>query len=156
MHKARKLRAGENPFAVLMLVFSLFVLYQAYKISGFNSISSAGSFPMAAASAMVIAMIFILNENRQLRKAEVENLIDEMVIAGKEVWPRVILFYAGFIVAYVALIKPLHFMPSAFIFLLVSVVFLKGGGFKKSLFIATGMLSGIYIVFQFIFRVCLP
>jgi hypothetical protein len=156
MQKAQKLRAGENPFAVLMLVFSLFVLYQAYKISGFKSISSAGSFPMAAAGAMVIAMIFILKENRKLRKAEAENLIDEMVIAGKEVWPRVILFYAGFIVAYVVLIQPLHFMPSSFVFLLVSIVFLKGGGFKKSLLIATGMLFGIYIVFQFIFRVCLP
>jgi hypothetical protein len=156
MQKVQKLRAGENPFAVLMLVFSLFVFYQAYKISGFKCISSAGSFPMAAAGAMVIAMIFILKENRKLRKVEAENLIDEMVIAGKEVWPRVILFYAGFIVAYVVLIQPLHFMPSSFVFLLVSIVFLKGGGFKKSLLIATGMLFGIYIVFQFIFRVCLP
>ena len=105
---------------------------------------------------MVVGMVLILRDNRQLEKADTEGLIDEIVIAGKQIWPRTILLYCGIIIVYVACISPLHFMPSAFIFLLVSMIFLKGGGIKKSLFIATGMLVGIYIIFQYIFKVCLP
>jgi hypothetical protein len=43
---------GELTFTVLLLLGSLFLLYQAYGISGFESITSAGMFPMLSALVM--------------------------------------------------------------------------------------------------------
>jgi len=76
MKEIRKLRAGENLFAWLMMALSLFVLIQAYLISGFSSISSAGMFPMVAAAIMVVAMALILVNNRKLAKPDADGLKD--------------------------------------------------------------------------------
>ena len=41
-------RPGEVVFAALMLAISVFLFWNAYKISGFSSKSSPGAFPLAA------------------------------------------------------------------------------------------------------------
>ena len=117
MKEIRKLRAGENLFAWLMMALSLFVLIQAYLISGFSSISSAGMFPMVAAAIMVAAMALILLKNRKLAKPDADGLKDELRRAAKQVLPKVFLVYTGVIIAYMILIQPLHFLPSSFAFL---------------------------------------
>jgi putative tricarboxylic transport membrane protein len=43
---------GEAGFGILLLAFSLLAFREAFDISGLSSISSAGTFPMAAAAAM--------------------------------------------------------------------------------------------------------
>ena len=156
MKEIRKLRAGENLFAWLMMAFSLFVLVQAYLISGFSSISSAGTFPMGAAAIMVVAMALILVTNRKLEKPDADGLKDELQQAVKQVLPKVFLVYTGVIIGYMILIKPLHFLPSSFAFLLVSMIYLKGSTAIKSLIISTLTLACIHIVFQYFFRVVLP
>jgi putative tricarboxylic transport membrane protein len=156
MKEIRKLRAGENLFAWLMMAFSLFVLVQAYLISGFSSISSAGTFPMGAAAIMVAAMALILLDNRKLKKPDADGLKDELQQAVKQVLPKVFLVYTGVIIGYMILIQPLHFLPSSFAFLLVSMIYLKGSTVIKSLIISTLTLACIYIVFQYFFRVVLP
>lgn len=156
MSDNRKRRAGENLFAWLMLALSGFILVQAYLISGFSSISSAGTFPMGAAAIMVISMVLVLLNNRKLEKPDVDDFKDELHRAAKEVLPRVFLVYSGVIVGYMVLIQPLHFLPSSFAFLLVSMLYLKGGSVLKSFVITTVMLASIYVVFQFFFRVVLP
>ena len=114
MKENRKLRAGENFFAWLMMAFSLFVLTQAYLISGFSSISSAGTFPMGAAAIMVLSMALVLLNNVKLEKPDSDDLKDELHRAAKEVLPRVFLVYTGVIIGYMILIQPLHFLPSSF------------------------------------------
>ena len=156
MKEKRKLRAGEIFFAWLMLAFSLFVLIQAYLISGFSSISSPGTFPMVAAAIMVVAMVLVLLNNRKLAKADADGLKSELRRAAKEVLPLVFLVYTGIIISYMILIQPLHFVPSSFAFLLVSMIYLKGSTIIKSLIISILMLACIYIVFQYFFRVVLP
>lgn len=156
MKEIRKLRAGENLFAWLMMALSLFVLIQAYLISGFSSISSAGTFPMVAAAIMVVAMALILLNNRKLEKPDADGLKDELRQAAKQVLPKVFLVYTGIIIGYMILIQPLHFLPSSFAFLLVSMIYLKGSTVIKSLIISILTLACIYIVFQFFFRVVLP
>ena len=156
MKENRKLRDGENFFAWLMMAFSLFVLVQAYLISGFSSISSAGTFPMGAAAIMVVAMAMVLLVNRKLEKPDADGLKDELRLAAKQVLPKVFLVYTGVIIGYMILIQPLHFLPSSFAFLLVSMIFLKGSTVIKSLIISTLTLGCIYIVFQYFFRVILP
>ena len=156
MKEIRKLRAGENLFAWLMMALSLFVLIQAYLISGFSSISSAGMFPMVAAAIMVVAMALILLKHRKLAKPDADGLKDELRRAAKQVLPKVFLVYTGVIIGYMILIQPLHFVPSSFAFLLVSMIYLKGSTVIKSLIISTLTLACIYIVFQYFFRVVLP
>ena len=156
MKENRKLRAGENFFAWLMLALSLFVLIQAYLISGFSSISSPGTFPMGAAAIMVAAMVLVLLNNRKLEKADADGFKDELRRAAKEVLPIVFLVYTGIIFGYMILIQPLHFLPSSFAFLLASMIFLKGSTVIKSLIISILTLACIYIVFQYFFRVVLP
>ncbi len=156
MKQIRKLRTGENFFAWLMLAFSLFVLIQAYLISGFSSISSAGTFPMGAAAIMVVAMALILLNNRKLETPEVDGLKDELQKAAKNVLPKVFLVYTGIIIAYMILIQPLHFLPSSFGFLLISMIYLKGSTLINSLIISSLTLACIYMVFQHFFRVVLP
>ena len=156
MKEIRKLRAGENLFAWLMMALSLFVLIQAYLISGFSSISSAGTFPMVAATIMVVAMAMVLLNNRKLARSDTDGLKDELRRAAKQVLPKVFLVYTGIIIGYMLLIQPLHFLPSSFAFLLVSMIYLKGSTVIKSLIISTLTLACIYIVFQYFFRVVLP
>ena len=139
-----------------MMALSLFVLIQAYLISGFASISSAGMFPMVAAAIMVLSMALVLLNNVKLEKPHGDGLKDELHRAAKEVLPTVFLVYTGIIIGYMLLIQPLHFLPSSFAFLLISMIYLKGSTILKSLIIATLMLACIYIVFQYFFRVVLP
>jgi putative tricarboxylic transport membrane protein len=156
MKKIKKLRAGENAFAWLMMALSLFVLIQAYLISGFSSISSAGTFPMVAAAIMVVAMAIILLNNRKLAKSDADGLKDELRQAAKQVLPKVFLVYTGVIIGYMILIQPLHFLPSSFAFLLVSMIYLRGSTVIKSLIISILIMACIYTVFQYFFRVVLP
>ncbi len=156
MKEDRKLRAGENVFSWLLLLFSLFVLVQAYLISGFSSISSAGTFPMGASAVMVIAMVFILLNNLTLKRIVTGGIKNELRQAVTIVLPNVFLIYSIIVLVYIILIEPLHFLPSSFVFLLVSMIYLKGGNVLKSLIISTITLGFIYVIFQYFFRVVLP
>ena len=156
MESNRKLREGENVFAWLMLGISGFILIQAYLISGFSSIESPGTFPMGAAAVMVISSALVLLKNRRLTKPEAENLGEELRQAAAKVLPKVFLIYLVVIIGYMILIKPLHFIPSSFAFMLISIIYLKGGKPLKALVISTVMMAFIYIIFQYFFRVVLP
>lgn len=156
MKDSRKLRAGENGFSWLLLLFSIFVLVQAYLISGFSSISSAGTFPMGASAVMVIAMVFILLNNLKLKRIVTDGLKNELRQTVTSVLPNVFLVYSLIVIVYMILIKPLHFLPSSFAFLLVSMIYLKGSNALKSLIISIATLGVIYLIFQYFFRVVLP
>lgn len=156
MKEKRKLRAGENFFGWLLTLFSLFVLWQAYRISGFKSVSSPGTFPMAAGAVMLTAMVLVLLDNRRQEKPEAAGLADELRQAARQVLPPVFLVYVGIIVGYMLLIQPIHFLPSSFAFLLGSMIYLKGSSVRKSILIAVVMLGAIYFIFQYFFRVVLP
>ena len=156
MNEKRNLRAGENLFAWLLLGLGLFALIQAYLISGFSSIKSAGTFPMGAAAVMVVSMVLVLLNNRKLAKPDTGGIKAELRQAAIEVLPKVFLVYSAVIIGYMILIQPLHFLPSSFAFLLLSMIYLKGGKPLKALIISAVMLAFIYVVFQYFFRVVLP
>jgi putative tricarboxylic transport membrane protein len=156
MRNDRKLRNGENAFIWLMLAFSLFVLIMAYNISGFSSISSPGTFPMAVAAVMVVSTLILLINNRRARKPEAAGLKEELGRAAKDVFFPVFLIYTAIIIGYMIAIQPLHFLPSSLAFLLVSIIFLKGASPLKAILISVGTLGGIYLIFHYLFRVVLP
>jgi putative tricarboxylic transport membrane protein len=57
MHTTHRRLPGELVFSIVLIVFSLFMLWTAYSISKFESITSAGSFPIYAASVLLISGI---------------------------------------------------------------------------------------------------
>ena len=156
MKANRKLEAGENVFTAVLLAFSLFVLVCAYLISGFKSVSSPGTFPMIAAAVMVVSIVLVLLDNRKAEKPDANGLKDELRLAGKNIFSPVFLIYTVIIIVYMLIIQPLHFLPSSFAFLLVSMIYLKGSTPVKSLLISAGTLGSIYLIFHFLFRVVLP
>jgi putative tricarboxylic transport membrane protein len=156
MKEPHKLHAGENLFSWVLLAFSIFVLVLAYRISGFSSISSPGMFPMVAASVMVIFIALVLIGNRKAEKSNTDGLKNELRLAATEIFTPQFLIYTAIIIAYMLVIQPLHFLPSSFAFLLISMIYLKGSTPLKSLLISAATLGGIYLIFHYLFLVVLP
>jgi len=151
-----RLRVGESLFTWLLLGFSLFILVLAYRISGFSSISSPGMFPMLAAAVMVLSIGLALAGNRRKRKPDAAGLLQELNQAYHEIFPPLFLIYTAIIVGYMIILQPVHFLPSSFAFLLISMIYLKGAKPLKSLLISGVILGVIYVVFHYFFLVVLP
>ncbi len=111
---------------------------------------------MGAAAVMILSVAVILLNNRRREKPDAESFQQELRIAAAKVLPRIFLLYTTIIIAYMILIEPLRFLPSSFAFLLVSMLYLKGSRPLKALLIAFGTMAGIYVIFQYVFRVVLP
>lgn len=60
MNKTEYRLVGERTFCVLLLAFSLGILYLAYQIAGFSSINSAGAFPLGVSIVMLLSALTIL------------------------------------------------------------------------------------------------
>ncbi len=156
MKKSRKLRDGETIFIWLLMAFSVFVLIMAHRISGFSSISSPGTFPMASATVMVVTTVVLLIGNRKAQKPDAANFKEELGRAARNVFSPVFLIYTAIVLVYMIALQPFHFLPSSLAFLLVSIIFLRGSRPLKALFIGIGTLGGIYFIFHYLFRVVLP
>jgi putative tricarboxylic transport membrane protein len=152
----RKLQPGETVFSWILMLFSCFVLVLAWRISGFSSVSSPGAFPMAAAVVMVISMVSLVISNHKEQKSESEGLVVELRVALQDIFKPVFLIYTAIILLYMVLLQPLHFLPASFLFLVGSIIYLKGSSPLKSLGISAGLLASIYTIFHFLFRVVLP
>ena len=60
MHDKRHRSAGEIAFNAVLFIVSLVLLWSAYAIAGFESLSSPGALPMAVALAMVVSSGLVL------------------------------------------------------------------------------------------------
>lgn len=144
-------RPGEIAFGAMLLIFSLFMLWQAYEISGFSSLSSAGAFPMAMAAIMVATAAISL-----LRSLRLQSPSGGMQLFVKEIMPPTVVAFALLILGYSLLLQPLGFVLASFTFLLVSSWFLQAGQFKRALLLSVISIVSVYIVFRLIFQVVLP
>ncbi len=111
---------------------------------------------MAAGAVMFFSMIMIVGKNLRLAKLNPVGVLAELRQARADVLPSVVVIYIGVVAAYMFLIEPLRFLPSTFIFLLGSLLFLMKGGIRQALGISLGGLTLIYVVFHYIFQVILP
>ena len=157
MDPTEKRRAGEGFFSWMLLAASTLLLFAAYRISGFSSVCSPGTFPMLAAGAMILSMAAVIRQDRRRtdRSGE-EGMGHALRRAASDVFPPVICVYIGLVIGYMLLIEPTHFIPSSFAFLFVSMVYLKGSRPLKALGISAVTLGAIYLVFHYLFRVTLP
>lgn len=156
MNKTEKMLVGERSFCALLLVFSLAILYLAYDISGFSSVNSPGAFPLGVGLVMLLSVVKIAFELAAKGKPDSHGWLDAFNRFRREHFPKRTLIFLGLAVAYLAAIQWISFYVSTFIFLVLSIVYLRGGRVLNAMCVAALLLIVIYLLFTLAFSVYLP
>lgn len=146
---ASRRRPGELGFALFLGATSLYLLWDAYGIAGFSALSSPGAVPMATTFVMAITALIVALRTLRLPKVETETI-------GRDILPPMVILFIGFLIAFGLLLKPLGFVLTAALFLIVSIKVLAQRGWGYTLAVALGTLVLIWIVFRVVFTVLLP
>ena len=142
-------RPGEAGFALIVAAFSLFLLWNAYQIDGFSSLSSSGALPMGAAATMVVSSFIIAWKTLKSEQDKQETFW--VNILPRDVWVGIAL-----IIAYAVLLVPLGFLPTFFLFLFAMTKALSGRSWFFCLWTSAVTLASIYVVFRLVFAVLMP
>lgn len=146
---ANQRRPGELGFALVLCAASLILLYSAHGISGFESLSGAGSVPMATTLVMLISAGVVAMRTARLPKVTGETL-------GKDILPLMVIVFIGFLIGFGVLLDPLGFVLTSAVFLSVSIKVLSRKGWWYALAVGLGSLIIIWLVFRIVFTVLLP
>lgn len=167
---------GERVFAALMLLLSAFLLWQAFGISGLQSSTSAGAFPMAAAATMLVcALVIAVQASREDGPAAGKALSEPegaplargdaqdpptsapaQPRGGHRLVPPVVPATVGAIVAYMLALEHLGFLPSSLVFLVGMTRLLGERRLRRNLLVSVLALGVIHLVFTTVFAVALP
>lgn len=142
-------KPGERLFCFVLVLFSLYLFWQAYQISGFSSLSSPGAFPLATSAAMVLASCVVFVNTLKLPPAEGVRFIYHC-------FPPVVAIVMAVILVYAVILESVGFILSSFAFLFILIQFLYRRSFLTTLSISVLALVLVYIVFRLIFQVVLP
>jgi putative tricarboxylic transport membrane protein len=156
MHSPRFRLPGELVFSLLLVGFSVFMLWQAYAISKFESLSSAGAFPMFATLVMVVTGVMIAGQTARAKPLPAnpgEALLQQFV---RQITPAVLVLFVVAIAAYMLLLERLGFVVSSYLFLVASMGLLGSRRLLFNLGVSALSLVAIYIIFQTAFSVVLP
>jgi putative tricarboxylic transport membrane protein len=144
-------RPGEIVFTILMLLLSIFLLWNAYTISGFSSKSSPGAFPIAATAVMVVAGVFAIVQTLRTPAGATG-----FVAFRTHIIPNIVLLFGGLILAYGLVLETVGFIITSFVFLFVGMTLLYKRGVVPALFYSILSLILVYVTFRLIFKVVLP
>ena len=156
MQPPRRRRVAELSFVLLLVVFSLFMLWQAYSISKFESITSAGAFPMFATAVMVITGLLIAGQTARAKPLPGPDGESQWQQFLWEITPGVLVGFTVSIAVYMALLDVLGFLIASYLFLVVSMWILGSRRIVLNFVVSALSLAAIYIIFQTVFSVVLP
>lgn len=142
-------RPGEAVFAIFVAGASLFLLYSAYGISGFQALSAPGAIPMATTLAMVITSGIALYRTLQRPTDPAASFV-------RDILPLNVVIVMGFLFVYAFLLKPLGFLPTSALFLIASIKILSRRSWVFSIGIGLFSLLVIYLIFRIVFTVLMP
>lgn len=142
-------KPGEAIFALILSLASLAALWQAYGISGFEALSSPGSFPMAACMTMVISALIITVRTFRTNRTAGFSFV-------KDILPATTAMMVAFVILYAIALNPLGFLPTSLIFLFVSILILSRRGIVFSAIVSVFSLFCIYVIFRLVFSVLMP
>lgn len=142
-------RPGELGFALFLTAASAYLLYSAYGISGFRALSAPGSVPMATTFVMLVAASIVAIRTARLKRVTHETLAHDIL-------PGMVILFVGLLIAFGLLLRPLGFVPTAALFLVVAIKVLARRGWGYTLTVALGSLVLIWIIFRVVFTVLLP
>lgn len=155
--KIERVRAGEKVFDWLLLLLSIGVLYEAYRIDGSLRLNSAGSFPIGLALIMLVSSLAILfSHRRKQRDPVILNAAQEFKVFLNEHFKPHIIVFSLVSMVYLAAIVWTSFYISTFIFLAAMFIYYRQGKIISSLMIASLAIAVIYVLFTIVFRVYLP
>ena len=156
MDHARRRLPGELVFVLVLLLFALTALWQAWRISGASGWSTPGALPTLAALVMLLSGIKIALNTLRVPPPEVEpgrSLARDFL---HQITPASIVLFTILIVAYMFALEPLGFVASSFLFLVLAMFALGERRILRTLAVSAISLACIYIVFQTAFSVVLP
>lgn len=142
-------RPGELVFTIAMLLGSLYLLWSAYGIAGFEALSSPGAIPMLATGAMVICAAIILRDTLRKPGQTSERF-------SRAILPVPVAVTIALIGAYALALKPVGFIPTSFVFLTVLIRYLAGGSLLRAALLSLGIVALVYAIFRLIFTVLMP
>ncbi|WP_439560349.1 tripartite tricarboxylate transporter TctB family protein [Roseinatronobacter sp.] len=145
---SKQRRPGEVFFTCFLLVASAVLLNEAFGISGFGQLSAPGTVPVVTAAIMVLCMAIIFFQTIRLPKVTGESI-------ARDILPWRVLAFVGFLIAYALAVRPLGFLPTTALFLVLGIRIL-GRGWLFSVGVGLGALVGIWIVFRIVFTVLMP
>lgn len=145
---SKQRRPGEVFFTCFLLVASVVLLNEAFGISGFGQLSAPGTVPVVTAAIMVLCMAIIFFQTIRLPKVTGESI-------ARDILPWRVLAFVGFLIAYALAVRPLGFLPTTALFLVLGIRIL-GRGWLFSVGVGLGALVGIWIVFRIVFTVLMP
>lgn len=148
MHKKETRKLGEGLFAGFLFIVSLFLLWHAWTISGFETLSSPGAFPMAATLSMVLSAAAILLNLRKTQGGD--------ALRWRDILPPRVVAVTGMIVLYAVLMVPLGFLLATFLFLTAAIWHLSSDRLWRAALISVCVLAVIYVVFRIVFSVLMP
>lgn len=142
-------RPGERTFCFSLVVFSVYLFWQAYGIAGFSSLSSPGAFPIATSAAMVIAACVVFVNTLKLPAAEGVRFFYHC-------FPPIVGIVMALILIFAIMLESLGFILSSFFFLFIGIQFLHRRSVLTTLTISVFSLVVVYIIFRLFFQVVLP
>ena len=155
MHTSHPRLPGELTFMVLIVLFSSFMLWAAYGISKFDSISSAGAFPMVCALTLLVTGLMSFTKTAKARvQLEANETLRQQLV--RKVLPAQLVWFTVFIVVYMLSLELLGFLVSSYLFLAASMSLLGSKRVGLNLLVSAGVLAAIFVVFQTAFSVVLP
>jgi putative tricarboxylic transport membrane protein len=149
MREGHQRRPGEAAFMLLLSLASIGLLLKAYGIAGFESLSSPGALPMAAAGTMTAASLVILWKTWRAPRRSGETL-------AKDVFPFPVVATIAAIAAYAVLLRPLGFILTSFLFLAGLIKVLSGRSLLFCVWVSAASVILIYLVFRIVFTVLMP
>lgn len=157
--KIRKLEKGEQPFILILSIFSFVSFIASIKMfMKDTSLSSQGAFPLLISSLLMIMSAIMIWEIRWCPSAFEKdiNVFDKVKATFEKLFPGKILPVVIMVIVYGIVLPHIGFIISTFLFLFLSMITLKKGNIKMSLIISAGLVVFILVLFQFIFKVILP
>ncbi len=142
-------RPGELVFNLAMVLGSLFLLWSAYGISGFEALSAPGAVPMVTTATMLVCAALILRQTLAKSAITGEKL-------ERDILPLPVIVTIAAIAGYAMLMKSLGFLPTSFLFLTGMIRFLGRYSLLRSALLAVLIVAGIYLVFRIVFTVLMP
>lgn len=151
----KKRLPGELTFTCALLLGSVFLMFESYGISGFESITSAGMFPMLSALVMAVTAILALGQTlrAKLDRSSGETLPQQFV---RQISPAVFVSFTLAVFAFMLLLPRLGFVVSAYVFLALAMRLLGSTRWWFNLLLSAVALGVVYLIFQTIFSVVLP
>lgn len=146
---ADRRRPGELGFAILLTLASAWLLKEAYGISGFEALSAPGVVPMGAAAVMLVTTLVVAATTARLPLLRTETI-------AKDILPFRVIVFVALIVAYGLLLKPLGFLPTSALFLILAIRLLDPRGWLFATGVGLLSLILVWVVFRIVFTVLMP